>query len=159
MNSASIRRLALQLHATGTAQSLVIEKHANAMAGHASNILKIASKTQSAIGALAVSSSMQAEVHSKQANEINQNLNAMEQNMRHMTLKTERGTAVVRRQAAFITRHAKTLFNLMQDIRKLFILCISLSNNKIHQLTYSQSNKVLEGNARGNQQKHVRFPN
>ncbi|KAH7265500.1 uncharacterized protein BKA55DRAFT_660893 [Fusarium redolens] len=102
--------------------SLVIEKHANAMAGHASNILNIASKTQSAIGALAVSSSMQAELHSKQANEINKNLNSMEQSMRHMTLKTERGTAVVRREAAFITRHAKILFNLMQDIRKLFIL-------------------------------------
>ncbi|KAI7762228.1 hypothetical protein LZL87_006623 [Fusarium oxysporum] len=56
------------------------------------------------------------------ANEINQNLTSIEQSMRHMKLKTERGTAVVRRQAAFITRHAELLFNLMEDMKKLFVL-------------------------------------
>ncbi|EXA41350.1 hypothetical protein FOVG_09843 [Fusarium oxysporum f. sp. pisi HDV247] len=51
----SIRRLTLQSQAIGTAQSMAIEKHATAMAGHASDILNIASKTQTAIGALEVS--------------------------------------------------------------------------------------------------------
>ncbi|EXM34342.1 hypothetical protein FOTG_01200 [Fusarium oxysporum f. sp. vasinfectum 25433] len=116
------QRLTLQFQATGTAQSMAIEKHAIAMAGHASDILNIAPKTQTAIGALEVSTGMQAKTYSEHTNEIYESLKAMERNMRHMTLKSERGTAVVHHQANFITRHAKTLFHLMQDIKRLFFL-------------------------------------
>ncbi|KAF5585822.1 hypothetical protein FPANT_7376 [Fusarium pseudoanthophilum] len=83
----SIRRLALQSHAVGATQSMMIEKHANAMAGHASNILSITSRTQSAIDNLA-------------------------------------STAVVSRQTTLITRHAETLYQLMQDIKRLFFFAI-----------------------------------
>ncbi|TVY61385.1 hypothetical protein Focb16_v013181 [Fusarium oxysporum f. sp. cubense] len=74
----SIRRLTLRSQATGTAQSMAIEKHATAMAGHASHILNIASKTQTAIAALEVSTSMQAKTYSDHTNEINESLKAME---------------------------------------------------------------------------------
>lgn len=135
MYKTSIRLLTLQFQATGTTQSMAIEKHAIAMAGHASDILNIASKTQTAIGALEVSTGMQAKTYSEHINEIYESLKAMEQNMRHMTLKSERGTAVVHHQANFITRHAKTLFHLMQDIKRLFFLCIFLPKNNARQLT------------------------
>ncbi|EWZ87338.1 hypothetical protein FOWG_09225 [Fusarium oxysporum f. sp. lycopersici MN25] len=126
-----IRRLTLQFQATGTAQSMAIEKHAIAMAGHASDILNIASKTQTAIGALEVSTGMQAKTYSEHINEIYESLKAMERNMRHMTLKSERGTAVVHHQANFITRHAKTLFHLMQDIKRLFFFLARCSREML----------------------------
>ncbi|KAK7578372.1 hypothetical protein V3481_014221 [Fusarium oxysporum f. sp. vasinfectum] len=44
-----IEHIALQSRNIGTSQSLMVEKHANAIAGHASNILTITSRTQSAI--------------------------------------------------------------------------------------------------------------
>lgn len=110
-------------------QTLAIEKHTNAIAGQATNILNITSRTQSTINALALQASVQADIHSKQADEINQSLNFIEQNMRHMTLKSEQGTTVVRRQAIFISRQVQNLFHLMQDIKKLFILYISLLQN------------------------------
>ncbi|KAK2673796.1 hypothetical protein RAB80_011339 [Fusarium oxysporum f. sp. vasinfectum] len=126
-----IRRLTLQFQATGTAQSMAIEKHAIAMAGHASDILNIAPKTQTAIGALEVSTGMQAKTYSEHTNEIYESLKAMERNMRHMTLKSERGTAVVHHQANFITRHAKTLFHLMQDIKRLFFFLARCSKEML----------------------------
>ncbi|KAF5722435.1 hypothetical protein FMUND_2947 [Fusarium mundagurra] len=123
---ASIRRLALQSQAAGAAQSTMIEKHANAMAGHASTILSITSRTQSAIDNLVLSSSIQAQIHSKQTNKINESLQAMERNMHHMTLKSEQSTAVVSHQTTLITRHAKTLYQLMQDIKRRMLLDIRL---------------------------------
>jgi endonuclease III len=114
---------------------MMIEQHANAMAGHASNILSITSRTQSAVDNLAVSTNMQAETNAKQTNEINESLKAMERNMHHMTLKSEQSTAVVNHQTTLITRHAKTLYQLMQDIKRLFFLYISPKMNKFHQLT------------------------
>ncbi|WJG35579.1 uncharacterized protein FOBCDRAFT_241270 [Fusarium oxysporum Fo47] len=138
------QRLTLQFQATCTAQSMAIEKHAIAMAGHASDILNIASKTQTAIGALEVSTGMRAKTYSEHINEIYESLKAMERNMRHMTLKSERGTAVVHHQANFITRHAKTLFHLMQDIKRLFFLCISLPKNNARQLTSKHIISAIE---------------
>ncbi|KAK7584653.1 hypothetical protein V3481_010982 [Fusarium oxysporum f. sp. vasinfectum] len=110
---------------------MAIEKHAIAMAGHASDILNIAPKTQTAIGALEVSTGMQAKTYSEHTNEIYESLKAMERNMRHMTLKSERGTAVVHHQANFITRHAKTLFHLMQDIKRLFFFLARCSKEML----------------------------
>ncbi|KAI1017574.1 hypothetical protein LB504_003961 [Fusarium proliferatum] len=119
---ARVQRLVLQMKISETHQTLAIEKHTNAIAGQAINILNITSRTQSTIDALALQASVQAEIHSKQADEINQSLNSIEQNMRHMTLKSEQCTTVVRRQAIFISRQVQNLFHLMQDIKKLFIL-------------------------------------
>jgi hypothetical protein len=104
----------------------MVEKHANAIAGHASNILTITSRTQSAIDALAVDAGTNAEVQSKQANMINKNLNAIEKTMLGLTQKTENTTAMVRRQAAFLSRHVKILFRLMQDMKEIFKLCAIL---------------------------------
>ncbi|KAI1049793.1 hypothetical protein LB506_001937 [Fusarium annulatum] len=126
---ARIQRLVLQMNVSENRRTLLIEKYTNAIAGQASNILSITSKTQSTIDALASHTSVQAEIHSKQADEINQSLNSIEQNLRHMTWKSEHGTTVIRRQAAFITRQAQALFYLMQDIRKLFILCTFLAQS------------------------------
>ncbi|KAH7211300.1 hypothetical protein BKA60DRAFT_651155 [Fusarium oxysporum] len=107
-------------------QSLMVEKHANAIAGHASNILTITSRTQSAIDALAVDAGINAEAQSNQANMINKNLNAIEKTMLGLTQKTENTTAMVRRQAAFLSRHVKILFRLMQDLKELFKLYMLL---------------------------------
>ncbi|TXB99616.1 hypothetical protein FocTR4_00013632 [Fusarium oxysporum f. sp. cubense] len=107
-------------------QSLMVEKHANAIAGHASNILTITSRTQSAIDALAVDAGTNAEAQSKQANMINKNLNAIEKTMLGLTQKTENTTAMVRRQAASLSRHVKILFRLMQDLKELFKLYMLL---------------------------------
>ncbi|EWG38526.1 hypothetical protein FVEG_01719 [Fusarium verticillioides 7600] len=131
----SIRRLALQSHAVGATQSLMIEKHANAMAGHASNILSITSRTQSAIDNLVVSTGMQAEMHTKQTNEINESLKAMERNMHHMTLKSEQSTAVVNHQTTLITRHANTLYQLMQDIKRLFFFLARCSREMLEAIS------------------------
>ncbi|KAH7199532.1 hypothetical protein DER44DRAFT_842526 [Fusarium oxysporum] len=87
----------------------------------------ITSRTQSAIDALAVSTKMQSEIHSRQENDINQSLNVIEQNMRHMTLKTERGTDIICRQTAFFSRQVETLFRLMRDMKKLFLLQMLLN--------------------------------
>ncbi|EXL54410.1 hypothetical protein FOCG_05279 [Fusarium oxysporum f. sp. radicis-lycopersici 26381] len=107
-------------------QSLMVEKHANAIAGHASNILTITSRTQSAIDALAVDAGTNAEVQSKQANMINKNLNAIEKTMLGLTQGTENTTAMVRRQAAFLSRHVKILFRLMKNLKELFKLYMLL---------------------------------
>ncbi|TVY64402.1 General transcriptional corepressor trfA [Fusarium oxysporum f. sp. cubense] len=115
-----IEHIALQSRNIGTSQSLMVEKHANAIAGHASNILTITSRTQSAIDALAVDAGTNAEAQSKQANMINKNLNAIEKTMLGLARKAENTTAMVRRQAAFLSRHAKILFRLMQDLKELF---------------------------------------
>ncbi|KAF5651832.1 general transcriptional corepressor ssn6 [Fusarium sp. NRRL 25303] len=122
-----LQRLVLQMKISETHQTLAIEKHTNAIAGQATNILNITSRTQSTIDALALQASVQAEIHSKQADEINQSLNSIEQNMRHMTLKSEQCTTVVRRQAFFISRQVQNLFHLMQDIKELFILRMLLN--------------------------------
>ncbi|KAK2927919.1 hypothetical protein FoTM2_013095 [Fusarium oxysporum f. sp. vasinfectum] len=107
-----IEHIALQSRNIGTSQSLMVEKHANAIAGHASNILTITSRTQST----------KAEAQSKQANMINKNLNAIEKTMLGLTQKTENTTAMVRRQAAFLSRHAKIIFRLMQDLKSFLSL-------------------------------------
>ncbi|RYC96184.1 hypothetical protein BFJ63_vAg1057 [Fusarium oxysporum f. sp. narcissi] len=121
-----IEHIALQSRNIGTSQSLMVEKHANAIAGHASNILTITSRTQSAIDALAVDAGTNAEAQSKQAIMINKNLNAIEKTMLGLARKTENTTAMVRRQAAFLSRHAKILFRLMQDLKELFKLYMLL---------------------------------
>ncbi|KAG4270567.1 hypothetical protein FPRO04_02548 [Fusarium proliferatum] len=121
-----LQRLVLQMKISETHQTLAIEKHTNAIAGQATNILSITSRTQSTIDPLALQTTVQAEIHSKQADEINPSLNSIEQNMRHMTLKSEQGTTVVRRQAIFISQQVQNLFHLMQDIKKLFILHVLL---------------------------------
>ncbi|KAL5588271.1 hypothetical protein FOBRF1_014799 [Fusarium oxysporum] len=121
-----IEHIALQSRNIGTSQSLMVEKHANAIAGHASNILAITSRTQSAIDALAVDAGTNAEAQSKQANLINKNLNAIEKTMLGLTQKAENTTAMVRRQAAFLSRHVKILFRLMQDLKELFKLYMLL---------------------------------
>ncbi|EMT62806.1 hypothetical protein FOC4_g10006445 [Fusarium odoratissimum] len=118
-----IEHIALKSRNIETSQSLMVEKHANAIAGHASNILTITSRTQSAIDALAVDAGTNAEAQSKQANMINKNLNAIEKTMLGLTQKTENTTAMVRRQAASLSRHVKILFRLMQDLKELFKLC------------------------------------
>ncbi|RKK70258.1 hypothetical protein BFJ69_g12003 [Fusarium oxysporum] len=89
-----IEHIELQSRNIGTSQSLMVEKHANAIAGHASNILTITSRTQSAIDALAVDAGINAEAQSNQANMINKNLNAIEKTMLGLTQKTENTTAM-----------------------------------------------------------------
>ncbi|KAG7422908.1 General transcriptional corepressor ssn6 [Fusarium oxysporum f. sp. raphani] len=121
-----IEHIALQSRNIGTSQSLMVEKHANAIAGHASNILTITSRTQSAIDALAVDAGTNAEAQSKQANMINKNLNAIEKTMLGLARKAENTTAMVRRQAAVLSHHAKILFRLMQDLKELFKLYMLL---------------------------------
>ncbi|EWZ30262.1 hypothetical protein FOZG_16427 [Fusarium oxysporum Fo47] len=116
-------------------QSLMVEKHANAIAGHASNILTITSRTQSAIDALAVDAGTNAEAQSKQANMINKNLNAIEKTMLGLARKTENTTAMVRRQAAFLSRHAKILFRLMQDLKELFKLLTRCSKEMLQAIS------------------------
>lgn len=122
MDRTRVKHLAVQSHSIGTSQSLIIEKHASAIVGHASNILNIASKTQFAVDALAVKAAIQAETHSRQADALNQNLTSIQSNMLHLTRKTEKASAIVRRQATLVTRHAKMLFRLMQDVKALFNL-------------------------------------
>ncbi|KAF4499942.1 General transcriptional corepressor ssn6 [Fusarium agapanthi] len=121
-----IEHIALQSRNIGTSQSLMVEKHANAIAGHASNILTITSRTQSAIDTLAVDASTNAEAQSKQANMINKNLNAIEKTMFGLTQKSENTTGMVRRQTAFLGRHVKILFRLMQNLKDLFKLYMLL---------------------------------
>ncbi|KAI1039544.1 hypothetical protein LB505_002594 [Fusarium chuoi] len=132
---ARIQRLVLQMKVSENHQTLAIEKHTNAIAGQATNILNITSRTQSTINALALQASVQADIHSKQADEINQSLNFIEQNMRHMTLKSEQGTTVVRRQAIFISRQVQNLFHLMQDIKKLFIFLANCSKEMLQAIS------------------------
>jgi uncharacterized protein with beta-barrel porin domain len=125
MNRTRVKRLSLQSRCTGDHQYLVIEKHANAIAGHASSILNIASKTQSAVDTLTVNAAIQAEIHSKQTKAINQSLAGIEENMLHLTRKTDKASAMVRRHAGFVTRHAKTLFCLMKNVKELFPLYVT----------------------------------
>ncbi|KAF5558992.1 general transcriptional corepressor ssn6 [Fusarium mexicanum] len=117
-----IEHIALQSRNIGTSQFLILEKHANTIAGHASNILTITSRTQSAIDTLAVDASTNAEVQSKQANMINKNLNAIEKTMVGLAQKSENTTGMVRRQTAFLGRHVKILFRVMQNLKDLFKL-------------------------------------
>ncbi|KAJ0153818.1 Virginiamycin B lyase [Fusarium oxysporum f. sp. albedinis] len=130
-----IEHIALQSRNIGTSQSLMVEKHANAIAGHASNILTITSRTQSAIDALAVDAGTNAEVQSKQANMINKNLNAIEKTMLGLTQGTENTTAMVRRQAAFLSRHVKILFRLMKNLKELFKLLTRCSKEMLQAIS------------------------
>ncbi|KAF4336870.1 hypothetical protein FBEOM_9250 [Fusarium beomiforme] len=130
-----IQHIALQSRTIGTSQSLMIEKHANAIAGHASNILTITSRTQIAIDALAVNASTSAQTQSKQANLINKNLNGIEKTMLDLSQKNENTTAMVRRQAAFLSRHAKILFRLMQDMKELFTLLTRCSREMLQAIS------------------------
>ncbi|KAF5588330.1 general transcriptional corepressor ssn6 [Fusarium subglutinans] len=117
-----IEHIALQSRNIGTSQFLILEKHANTIAGHASNILTITSRTQSAIDTLAVDANTNAEAQSKQANMINKNLNAIEKTMLGLAQKSENTTGMVRRQTAFLGRHVKILFRVMQNLKDLFKL-------------------------------------
>ncbi|KAJ4041830.1 hypothetical protein NW756_009266 [Fusarium oxysporum] len=130
-----IEHIALQSRNIGTSQSLMVEKHANAIAGRASNILTITSRTQSAIDALAVDAGTNAEAQSKQANMINKNLNAIEKTMLGLARKAENTTAMVRRQAAVLSRHAKILFRLMQDLKELFKLLTRCSKEMLQAIS------------------------
>ncbi|KAF5672100.1 hypothetical protein FCIRC_8518 [Fusarium circinatum] len=117
-----IEHIALQSRNIGTSQSLMLEKHANAIAGHASNILTITSRTQSAIDILAVDANTNAEAQSKQANMINKDLNAIEKTMLGLAQKSENTTGMVRRQTAFLGRHVNILFRVMQNLKDIFKL-------------------------------------
>ncbi|KAF4943700.1 hypothetical protein FSARC_14848 [Fusarium sarcochroum] len=109
-------------------------QHANAIADHASNILTIASRTQSTVDALTVDVAIQGDAHSKQAKALNQNLAAIETNMLDLTRKTGKASAMVRRQAAFVSRHAKTLFRFMQDMKELFTMLAQCSKEMLESI-------------------------
>ncbi|KAF5648008.1 hypothetical protein F52700_1222 [Fusarium sp. NRRL 52700] len=130
-----IEHIALQSRNIGTSQSLMVEKHANVIAGHASNILAITSRTQSAVDTLAVNAGINAEAQSNQANVINKNLNAIEKTMSGLTHKTENTTGMVRRQAAFLSRHVKILFRLLQNLKDLFKLLTRCSKEMLQAIS------------------------
>ncbi|KAH7232355.1 uncharacterized protein BKA55DRAFT_598324 [Fusarium redolens] len=96
--------------------------HANVIARHASNILSITSRTQSAVDTLAADAKVSAEIHSKQSKSIDKHLTGIETSMLHLTRQAEKASATARRHTAFLTRYAKALFRLMQDVKELFIL-------------------------------------
>ncbi|RGP66295.1 transcriptional corepressor ssn6 [Fusarium sporotrichioides] len=91
-----VKHLSFHSNRIGADQSLIIEKHADAIAGHASNILKIASRTQETVTTLTVNAAIQADIHSKQRNEINQRLTGIETNMVQLAQKTERASAMLK---------------------------------------------------------------
>ncbi|KAF4437391.1 hypothetical protein F53441_13068 [Fusarium austroafricanum] len=126
-----VKRLALQSKSVGTHQSLAIEEHANAIAGHASNILSITSRTQSAVDALAADANIRAEIHSKQSKSIDKHLTGIETSMLHLTRQAEKVSAIARHHTAFLTRHAKALFRLMQDVKQLFIFLTKCSKEML----------------------------
>ncbi|KAH7006401.1 hypothetical protein EDB82DRAFT_573157 [Fusarium venenatum] len=115
-----VKQLSLQSKSIGDSQLTIIEKHANAIAGHTSNILNIVSRTQAAVKTLTVNAAIQADIQSRDSNSISQSVTAIEKNILHLKRKTEKASAIVRCHAAFVTRHAKMLYSLMKDIKKLF---------------------------------------
>ncbi|OBS26272.1 hypothetical protein FPOA_00212 [Fusarium poae] len=126
-----VKQLSLQSKSIGDNQSAIIEKHANVIAGHASNILNIVSKTQASVNTLSVNAAIQAEVQSKQYNFIEQSMTGIEKNMLQLSRKTEKASAVVRRHTEFVTRHAKMLYSLMQDVKDLFVFLAKCSREML----------------------------
>ncbi|PTD11255.1 hypothetical protein FCULG_00002822 [Fusarium culmorum] len=126
-----VKHLSLQSKRIVDDQSSIIEKHANAIVGHSSNILNMVSRTQVAINTLRVNAAIQADIQSKRANSINQHLTGIEKNMLHLTQKTDKASAIVRRHAGFVTRHAKILYSHMQDLKALFTLLTKCSKEML----------------------------
>ncbi|UZP32447.1 hypothetical protein NXS19_000263 [Fusarium pseudograminearum] len=126
-----VKHLSLQSKRIGDDQSSIIEKHANAIVGHSSNILNMVSRTQVAINTLTVNAAIQADIQSKRANSINQHLTGIEKNMLHLTQKTDKASAIFRRHAVFVTRHAKMLYSHMQDLKALFNLLTKCSKEML----------------------------
>ncbi|CAM1510770.1 Fc.00g082830.m01.CDS01 [Cosmosporella sp. VM-42] len=125
---ARVKQLASQCKSIGTYQSLVIEKHANSIAGHATSILNVTSRTQSAIDALTANAAIQSQAHTSQMEALNQNLAAIQTNMDDLAGKTGKVSAIVR-------RHAKTLFCLMQDIKALFMVFANYSKELLEAIS------------------------
>ncbi|KAM0230499.1 hypothetical protein ACHAPO_009264 [Fusarium lateritium] len=117
-----VKQISLQSKIISDNQSLFIEKHANAIAGHASNILNVASRTQVAIDTLTAKADIQAKAHSNRTTSINKSLIGIEKQMFHLTRKADSASAIVRRYAGLVTRHAKILYRLMRELKQLFTL-------------------------------------
>ncbi|KAG8674255.1 hypothetical protein FPOAC1_000219 [Fusarium poae] len=128
---ARVKQLSLQSKGIGDNQSAIIEKHANVIGGHASNILNIVSKTQASVNTLTVNAAIQADAQSKQYNLIEQSMTGIEKSMFQLTRKTEKVSAVVRRHAEFVTRHVKILYSLMKDVKDLFVFLAKCSREML----------------------------
>ncbi|KAF5009438.1 hypothetical protein FDECE_4319 [Fusarium decemcellulare] len=126
-----VRQLASQSKSIQTCQSLVIEKHANAIAGHATTILKMVSRTQGVADDIAANAATQAKIQAEQSEALNRHLTAMETNIDDLAQKTGKATAMVRRHAASVSRHAKTLFSLMQEIKALIMIFTNYSKEML----------------------------
>ncbi|KAL2682390.1 hypothetical protein Neosp_006840 [[Neocosmospora] mangrovei] len=83
-----LKQLASQSRCIGTSQALAVERHANAIAGHAKSILSMASRTQTTVDALMANTAIQAETSSRQAKALDRNLKAIETNIDSLPRKT-----------------------------------------------------------------------
>ncbi|KAI8718094.1 hypothetical protein NCS52_00887400 [Fusarium sp. LHS14.1] len=118
-----VKQLSSQARCIGTTQALAVKKHATAIASHATSILSITSRTQDTIDVLVANTAVQRETSSRQAKALNKSLKAIEANIDDLSRKTGKTSGMIHRNAALVTRHAKRLFRLMQDIKAMFAKC------------------------------------